>query len=59
MKERVFSGVQPSGEIHVGNYIGAIQNWVGLMETHDCIFCIVDYQAMTARYDPALRQQRM
>ena len=59
MKKRVFSGIQPSGEIHVGNYIGAIQNWVKLMDDYDCIFCIVDYHAMTKRYDPANLQRRI
>ena len=59
MKKRVFSGIQPSGDIHVGNYIGAIRNWTKLIESCDCIFCIVDYHAMTARYDPALLQQRI
>ena len=59
MKERVFSGIQPSGDIHIGNYIGAIQNWVKLLEDYDCIFCIVDYHAMTNRYDPSILQQRI
>jgi tryptophanyl-tRNA synthetase len=50
---RVFSGIQPSGELHIGNYLGAIQNWVALQETHECVFCIVDYHAITQDYDPA------
>jgi len=58
-KERVFSGIQPSGEIHIGNYLGAIKNWIALPEHYDCIYCIVDYHAMTIQYDQALMQQRI
>jgi tryptophanyl-tRNA synthetase len=50
---RIFSGIQPSGELHIGNYLGAVQNWVRLQEMHDCIFCIVDLHAITGKYDPA------
>ena len=45
--ERVFSGVQPTGNLHLGNYLGAIVNLVKLQETHDCIYCVVDLHAMT------------
>jgi tryptophanyl-tRNA synthetase len=48
---RVFSGIQPSGELHIGNYLGAIRNWVNVQEEHDCIFCVVDYHAITVEYD--------
>ena len=49
---RVFSGIQPSGELHIGNYLGAVQNYVALQESHDCIYCIVDLHALTsAGYD--------
>ena len=48
--KRIFSGIQPSGEIHVGNYVGAIQNWVTLLDSYDSIFCIVDYHAITVEY---------
>ncbi|MDD5306732.1 MAG: tryptophan--tRNA ligase [Deltaproteobacteria bacterium] len=51
---RVFSGIQPSGEIHVGNYLGAVKKWVELTATHDCIYCVVDDHAMTQDFDPAL-----
>ncbi|KPJ87086.1 MAG: tryptophanyl-tRNA synthetase [Spirochaetes bacterium DG_61] len=51
MKERVFSGIQPSGVIHIGNYLGAIKNWVALLTEYDCIFCIVDYHAVTVQYE--------
>ena len=49
---RVFSGVQPTGNLHLGNYLGAIRNFVGLQESHDCIFCVVDMHAITVRQDP-------
>ncbi len=50
-KGRIFSGIQPTGVIHLGNYVGAIQQWVKLMEDYDCIYCIVDYHAMTLEYE--------
>ena len=49
---RVFSGVQPTGNLHLGNYLGAIRNWVPMQSTHDCIFCIVDLHAITVPQDP-------
>lgn len=51
-KKRVFSGVQPSGVIHIGNYLGAISNWVKMQDDFDSIFCVVDYHAITIRQDP-------
>ncbi len=48
--KRIFSGIQPTGEIHFGNYVGAIRNWVHLMDEYDCIFCVVDYHAITVEY---------
>lgn len=50
---RVFSGMQPSGEAHLGNYLGALRQWVPLQDEHDCFFCIVDQHAIIAEYDPA------
>ena len=50
--DRIFSGVQPTGNLHLGNYLGAIRNWVGLQETSECIFCIVDLHAITLPQDP-------
>ncbi len=47
----VFSGIQPSGELHLGNYLGAIRNWVRLQESYRCIFCVVDYHAITQGYE--------
>ena len=49
---RIFSGVQPTGNLHLGNYLGAIRNWVALQSTYDCIFCIVDLHALTLPQDP-------
>jgi tryptophanyl-tRNA synthetase len=55
---RIFSGVQPTGNLHLGNYLGAIRNWVSLQRDFDCIFCIVDLHALTLPQDPAqLRAQ--
>ena len=55
-KERVFSGVQPTGNLHLGNYLGAITKFVALQDTHDCIYCVVDLHAITVPQDPdALR----
>ncbi|MFH1866878.1 MAG: tryptophan--tRNA ligase [Patescibacteria group bacterium] len=48
----IFSGIQPSGEIHLGNYLGAIQNWVLLENDNNCFYCIVDLHAITVPYDP-------
>lgn len=57
---RIFSGIQPSGELHIGNYLGAVKNWVELQHSYDCIFCIVDYHAITGAYEPAeLRRRTM
>jgi tryptophanyl-tRNA synthetase len=50
---RIFSGVQPTGNLHLGNYLGAIRNWVTLQRDFDCIFCIVDLHALTVPQDPA------
>ncbi len=49
---RVFSGIQPSGELHIGNYLGAIRNWVALQEQYESYFSIVDYHAITVPYEP-------
>jgi tryptophanyl-tRNA synthetase len=52
-QNRIFSGVQPTGNLHLGNYLGAIRNWVALQRDYDCIFCIVDLHALTLPQDPA------
>jgi tryptophanyl-tRNA synthetase len=51
--QRVLSGIQPSGIPTLGNYLGAIRNWVALQDTHDCLFCVVDLHAVTSFQDPA------
>lgn len=58
-RKRVFSGIQPTGEIHLGNYLGAIRNWVGILNRYECIFCIVDYHAATIEYDPKEMPRRI
>jgi len=52
-KKRVFSGVQPSGNLTIGNYLGALQQWVAEQDTYDCFFCVVDLHALTVPQDPA------
>ena len=51
--ETVFSGVQPTGELHLGNYLGAVRTWVTLQDQYRCFYCIVDYHAITQPYEPA------
>lgn len=48
---RVFSGIQPTGEIHIGNYLGALKQWIQLQEKNECVFCIVDLHALTTPYE--------
>src|SRR6185436_3705813 len=55
---RIFSGIQPSGELHIGNYLGAVKNWVALQHQSESIFCIVDYHAIMTAYDPAVFKKR-
>lgn len=59
MGKRIFSGIQPTGNIHVGNYLGAIKNWVKLQDEYECVFCIVDYHAITVSYDPEGLENRI
>ena len=47
MKKRVFSGARPTGRQHIGNYLGAIQNYVNLQDEYECVYCIVDIHALT------------
>ncbi|MCU0837154.1 MAG: tryptophan--tRNA ligase [Rhodospirillales bacterium] len=51
--QRVFSGIQPTGNLHLGNYLGAIRNWVRLQERFECLYCVVDMHAITVWQDPA------
>ncbi|MDE2079283.1 MAG: tryptophan--tRNA ligase [Patescibacteria group bacterium] len=53
-KKRVFSGIQPSGTLHIGNYFGALKQWIEMAEEFDSIYCLVDYHALTTVKDPAL-----
>jgi tryptophanyl-tRNA synthetase len=57
--DRIFSGIQPTGEIHIGNYVGAIRNWAQLTDQYECIYCVVDYHAITIDSDAASMQQRI
>src|SRR3989338_1686083 len=59
MKKRIFSGVQPSGTLHIGNYLGALKRWVAMQDTHDTIFCIVDLHAITMPQDPTILKQKV
>ena len=59
-KKTVFSGIQPTGDIHIGNYLGALRNWVKLQDSYDAIYCVVDLHAITVPYDPgALQRSRL
>jgi tryptophanyl-tRNA synthetase len=57
--ERVMSGIQPTGDIHIGNYLGAIRQWVEMTKDHKCFYVIVDYHAITIEYDVATFQQNI
>ena len=57
-KKRIFSGIQPSGELTLGSYLGAIKNWVSLQDEYDCLYCIVDMHAITVRQNPADLRRR-
>ncbi|HEU4489440.1 MAG TPA: tryptophan--tRNA ligase [Jiangellales bacterium] len=58
-RPRVFSGMQPTSDsLHLGNYLGALVQWVGLQETHDAFYCVVDLHAITAGHDPAVLRTR-
>jgi len=59
MSKTIFSGVQPSGNLHLGNYLGAIKNWVNLQNDYQCIFCVVDYHAITVKQDPKELQKKI
>ncbi len=58
MKKRLFSAVQPSGNLHLGNYLGAIKQWVTLQEDYEAIFCVVDLHAITVPQDPATLRKK-
>lgn len=56
-KMRIFSGIQPTGVLHIGNYLGAIRQWLELQQKAECIFCIVDWHSLTIPYEPKDLQQ--
>jgi len=56
---RIFSGIRPTGGLHIGNYLGAIKQWIDLQEKNECIFCIVDLHAITTPYDPKELQKNI
>lgn len=58
-KKRIFSGVQPSGNLSIGNYIGAISQWAALQDKYECIFSVVDYHAITIKQDPEELRRRI
>ncbi len=58
-RQRTFSGIQPTGDIHIGNYLGAISNWVTFLDSHECVFCIVDHHATTIEYSISEMPQRI
>ncbi len=57
-QKRLFSGIQPSGNLHIGNYLGAVAQWLPMQETHEAILCIVDLHAITVPQDPAVLQKK-
>ena len=56
--QRIFSGIQPSGIPQLGNYLGAVRNWVALQDSHECLYCVVDLHAITVWQDPAALAQQ-
>jgi len=58
-QKTIFSGIKPSGELHLGNYLGAINQWVKMQQNYDCIFCVVDYHAITVYQDPEKLRERI
>jgi tryptophanyl-tRNA synthetase len=59
MKKTIFSGIQPSGNLHIGNYIGAVKQWKAMQEDYDSIFCVVDLHAITVPQDPLILKQKV
>ena len=59
MKKTIFSGVKPSGNLHIGNYLGAISQWVEMQKDNNCIFCVVDYHAITVKQNPQELQKNI
>src|ERR1044071_2844445 len=58
MKKRIFSGAQPTGQLHIGNYLGALKNWVALQDQYESFYCIVNLHAITLPQDPKVLRQK-
>ena len=58
MKKRIFSGMQPTGNLHIGNYLGALINWVKLQNEYENFFCIVNLHALTLPQDPEVLKRK-
>ncbi|HEX9664696.1 MAG TPA: tryptophan--tRNA ligase, partial [Patescibacteria group bacterium] len=58
-KQTIFSGVGPSGNLHLGNYLGAIKNWLELQNQYNCIFCVVDHHAITVKQKPTVLREKI
>ena len=58
-KKRIFSGIQPSGNLHIGNYLGAISQWLPMQDEYECIFCVVDYHAITVKQEPKILNKKI
>ena len=58
-KQTAFSGIKPSGSLHLGNYLGAIKQWIKMQDDFNCIFCVVDYHAITVKQDPKELKQNI
>ena len=58
MKKRIFSGAQPTGNLHIGNYLGALKNWVALQDEYESFFCIVNLHAITLPQNPEILRQK-
>jgi tryptophanyl-tRNA synthetase len=56
---RIFSGIRPTGNIHIGNYLGAVKQWISLQDKNECVFCIVDLHAITTPYEPKELQKNI
>lgn len=59
MKKTLFSGIQPTGDLHLGNYLGALKQWGALEDQYNSIFCIADYHSLTENFDPQLKQKQI
>lgn len=59
MKQTIFSGIQPSGNLHIGNYIGAVHQWKAMQDTYNSLFCVVDLHAITVPQDPKVMRQKV